>query len=163
MPRKNHRSDDHRSDDHRADGRREHRPEGRTESGVTDHSRPARPGAGRQQVPGPSRGRHVSPLDMAEPDPFEMRAGSRPYNVILTAHAQRQLEELGSSAERALQYLKEAGRDELQWSAQPMPAQHGRDVWLLGAGAVRVLLDIEGEDLTIQGFGLQPHHRSRYW
>jgi hypothetical protein len=155
MPRKN-----HRSNDHRAEGRRDHRSDGRSDEVDPDRHRPSRRPPARREL---TQGSHVPLTDMPEPDAFEMRAGSKPYNVILTAHAARQLEELGTPAERALLYLREAGRDELQWSAQPMPAQHGRDVWLLGAGAVRVLLDVEGEDLTIQGFGLQPHRRSLYW
>jgi hypothetical protein len=96
-------------------------------------------------------------------EPRVQREASAPFNVILSAHAARQLDVLGSPAERALEYLRQAGREELQWSAQPMPSQRGRDVWLLGAGTVRVLIDVEGDDLTIQGFGLQPHRRSMYW
>jgi hypothetical protein len=96
------------------------------------------------------------------PDDATFVAGPT-YNVIVSAHAARQLEELGRPAQAALGYLREAARDELRWAAQPMPSQHGRDVWLLGAGGVRVLFDIEQGDLTIQGFGLQPHRRSFGW
>ena len=85
------------------------------------------------------------------------------YNVIVSSHAARQLDDLGAPAHAALRYLQEAPREELTWTAQPMPAQRGREVWLLGAGPVRVLFDVEEDDLTVQGFGLQPHRRSFGW
>jgi hypothetical protein len=102
-------------------------------------------------------------LDDIEPPDDRHFTSSPPYNVIVSSHAARQLDELGAPADVALAYLREAARDELTWAAQPMPSQHGRDVWLLGAGAVRVLFDIEEDDLTVQGFGLQPHRRSFGW
>ena len=108
----------------------------------------------------PARG--PMPAELEPPDEAAFMF-SRPFNVILSSHAARQMGELGAPAERALRYLQETGREELEWSAQPMPSQHDRQVWLLGAGPVRVLFDIEDDDLTVQGFGLQPHRRSLRW
>jgi hypothetical protein len=86
-----------------------------------------------------------------------------PFNVIVSAHAGRQLDDLGAPAKRALRYLQQAPREELEWSAQPMKSQHGRAVWLLGAGPVRILFDVEDDDLTVQGFGLQPGRAFSGW
>ena len=77
-------------------------------------------------------------------------------NVILTEHAQRQLDDLGPPAEAAVRYLRQVDRDELGWMAEPLPSQHGREVWMLWAGTVRVLVDLGDDDLTVQGFGLRP-------
>jgi hypothetical protein len=159
MPRKNHRASDDRN--------RRDNPDGRSgRSDPHDHrGEPRRQDPSGQRAPAREltrRGQGFT-LDLSEPDIEEQRAASVPYNVIVTAHAARQMDELGPPAERALRYLREAGREELRWSAQSMPSQRGRDVWLLGAGMVRVLLDVEGDDLTIQGFGLQPHRHSIMW
>ncbi|MHB1584229.1 MAG: hypothetical protein ACYCU7_01315 [Acidimicrobiales bacterium] len=43
--------------------------------------------------------------------------------------------------------------------AEPLPAQRGREVWLVWADEVRVLLDVEGSDVTVQGIGLRPPRR----
>jgi hypothetical protein len=167
MPRKNHRSGEHggnhRPRDERTDpGRRAANDQSRADGPVDRRPNPnrVRPRLADLQAPA---GRHALTIGSSESEPRARRAPSQPYNVILSAHAERQLDVLGSPAEHALKYLRQAGRDELQWSAQPMPSQRGRDVWLLGAGTVRVLLDVEGDDLTIQGFGLQPGRRSMYW
>ncbi len=77
-------------------------------------------------------------------------------NVILTGHARRQLDELGAPAARAVRYLESVDRDDLWAVAEALPPQHGREMWMLWAGEVRVLLDTEEDDLTIQGFGLRP-------
>ena len=111
----------------------------------------------------PARRPRVPLLDDIDPPNDAHFATGPTYHVIVTSHAARQLDELGPPAETALRYLREATRDELMWSAQPMPSQHGREVWLLGAGSVRVLFDVEEDDLTVQGFGLQPHRRSFGW
>jgi hypothetical protein len=104
----------------------------------------------------------VPALEGAEAPDDSLFTSARPFKVILSAHAARQMDDLGTPAQRAVRYLQETTRDEIEWTAQPMPSQHGRDVWLLGAGPVRVLFDIEDDDLTVQGFGLQPR-RSLRW
>ena len=141
MPRKNHRTNQHRS------GSR----------GSDQHRAPRGPSA-----TGGAAGRQVPLLADLTPDESTFAQGA-PFNVILSAHAARQMDDLGAPAQRALRYLQEAAREELEWSAQPMPSQHGRDVWLLGAGPVRVLFDIEEDDLTVQGFGLQPRRNPLRW
>ena len=141
MPRKNHRTNDHRSGGR---GSGQHRAAPRGPSPAAGAARPD------------------LPLTDLQPDDSVFES-AKPFNVILTAHASRQMEDLGAPALRALRYLQEAAREELEWSAQPMPSQHGRDVWLLGAGTVRVLFDVEDDDLTVQGFGLQPHRNRFGW
>ena len=87
----------------------------------------------------------------------QARGGKGPgLNVILTTHARRQLEELGPPAHAALRFLEAMEPGELAWTAERLPPQHGREVWMLWAGSVRVLLDLEDDDLTVQGFGLRP-------
>jgi hypothetical protein len=88
--------------------------------------------------------------------PWAQTADQRRLNVIVSSHAERQLGDLGRPAEQVLAYLREISYDEILWSAQAMPPQNGREVFLLWAGSVRVLFDIEADDLTIQGFGLSP-------
>ncbi len=77
-------------------------------------------------------------------------------HVFLSAHAARQLEELGSPANQALRYIRQLEPEEIEYTAQSLPPQQGREVWMLWAGSVRVLFDTEDDDLTIQGFGLRP-------
>ncbi len=143
MPRKNHRTNEYRSGGRGSD---QHRAASRGPSST-----------------GSAAGRHLLPLFAdVEPDDSVFAQG-KPFNVILSAHASRQMDDLGEPAHRALRYLREAAHEELEWSAQPMPSQHGRRVWLLGAGAVRVLFDVEEDDLTVQGFGLQPRRNPLRW
>lgn len=78
-------------------------------------------------------------------------------SVVLTHHAQRQLDELGAPAARALEALRQMSRDEIYFIAESLPSQHGREMWLLWAGRVRILFDIDEEDLTVHGFGRVPH------
>lgn len=80
-------------------------------------------------------------------------------NVILSAHARRQLAALGSVAEDALDDLSSLDHDHLPWVAEALPEQRGREVWMFWAREVRVLFDVEGEDLTVQGFGKRPRRR----
>ena len=77
-------------------------------------------------------------------------------NVILSTHAQRQLQQLGVPAQRALVALREMSYEEIRWSSEHLPPQRGREVRMLWAGSVRILFDIEDSDLTVQGFGLRP-------
>ncbi len=79
--------------------------------------------------------------------------------VELSAHATRQLEELGEPAEAAVEMLRSMTYDELAWSAESLPPQRGREIWMLWAGSVRVLLDTEDDEACIQGFGLTPRGR----
>jgi hypothetical protein len=83
----------------------------------------------------------------------------RTFNVLLSSHAERQLQVLGPAAEQALAELERLDPDELPWVAESLPAQGGRAVWMYWAGSVRVLFDTEEDDLTIQGFGLRPGRR----
>lgn len=46
--------------------------------------------------------------------------------------------------------------------AEPLPAQRGREMWLLWADEVRVLFDVEGTDVTVHGIGLRPPRRGRH-
>jgi hypothetical protein len=91
-----------------------------------------------------------------EPPAEALGVGEPPLNVLLSSHAARQITELGRPAEQALAYLGEMTLDDIMWSAQALPPQQGREVWLLWAGSVRVLFDVEDGDLTVQGFGLRP-------
>ena len=77
--------------------------------------------------------------------------------VQLSSHAARQLQELGTPAARALAVLREMSHEEIALMAEPLPSQHGREMWLLWAGRVRILFDIEVEELTVHGFGRVPH------
>lgn len=79
--------------------------------------------------------------------------------VFLSAHAAEQLAELGRPAEEAVERLRMLSLEEIQWLAEPLPPQRGRDVWLLWDRDVRVLFDVEGTDVTVQGVGLRPPHR----
>ncbi len=97
-------------------------------------------------------------FDDLEPTADELGVGAPTFDVLLSSHAARQITELGRPAEQALAYLKEMTLDDIMWSAQSLPPQQGREVWLLWAGSVRVLFDVEEGDLTIQGFGLRPPH-----
>ena len=97
------------------------------------------------------------PLGELDP-PDELFAEGDGLNVILSAHAEKQLDELGRPALEVLAHLRQMSHDQITWMAESMPSQHGREVWLLWAGAVRVLFDIEEGDLTVQGFGLRPRH-----
>jgi hypothetical protein len=83
-----------------------------------------------------------------------------PLTVIVTAHAQEQLEALGPPAELAIEWLRGMGIDDISWMAEPLPAQHGRQMWLLWADGVRVLFDVEDSDLTVHGVGLRPRSRA---
>lgn len=78
-------------------------------------------------------------------------------DVVLTTHARRQLEGLGAPARRALAVLQEMSHEEIAKVAESLPAQHGREMWLLWAGKVRILFDIEDGELTVHGFGHVPH------
>lgn len=82
-------------------------------------------------------------------------------NVILSAHARRQLADLGWAAEQALEELESLDKDELGWVAEPLPPQGGRDVWMLWCASVRVLFDVEDDDLTVHGFGKRPGRARR--
>ncbi len=90
-----------------------------------------------------------------EPDDAELIEGPR-LTVVLTAHARRQLSELGPAAEVALAALAGMSHEEISCSAESLPPQRGREMWMLWAGTVRILFDIEGDDLTVEGFGLRP-------
>ncbi|HLN16400.1 MAG TPA: hypothetical protein VK277_06540 [Acidimicrobiales bacterium] len=79
-------------------------------------------------------------------------------NVIVSAHAERQLDELGRPAEEALAELRSLSRDDIFWAAEALPPQGGREVWMLWCRRVRVLFDTEDDDLTVQGFGRRPGH-----
>lgn len=81
----------------------------------------------------------------------------RSLEVVLSRHAQRQLGELGAPAERALAALSTLDREEIAMVAEPLPPQHGREMWLLWAGPVRILFDLERDELTVHGFGRVPH------
>lgn len=81
--------------------------------------------------------------------------------VYLSAHAARQLEVLGQPARDAVERLRSLSLDEIEWLAEPLPAQRGREMWLLWDREVRVLFDIEGDDVTVQGVGLRPPSRGR--
>lgn len=81
----------------------------------------------------------------------------RSFDVVLTSHAQRQLAALGLPAQRALDALGEMTHEEIEMLAEALPPQHGREMWLLWAGRVRLLFDIEGGELTVHGFGKVPH------
>jgi len=81
--------------------------------------------------------------------------------VILTAHAEAQIETLGRPARDALDRLASLEADEIRWMAEPLPPQHGREMWLLWGEGVRILFDIEDSDLTVHGIGLRPSRRSR--
>jgi hypothetical protein len=83
----------------------------------------------------------------------------RTFNVLVSSHAERQLQVLGRPAEEALAELERLAPDDLPWVAESLPAQAGRDVWMYWAGGVRVLFDTEEGDLTVQGFGLRPGRR----
>jgi hypothetical protein len=85
-----------------------------------------------------------------------MRKDEGTFNVLLSSHAERQLEELGWPAEEALAELRRVTEDDLPWMAEELPPQGGRQVWMLWAGQVRILFDTEDGDLTVQGFGLRP-------
>jgi hypothetical protein len=90
---------------------------------------------------------------------FDDWPGPQGLRVHLSAHAQRQLDDLGPDALAAVEHLSELSHDEIAWSAEQLPSQHGREVWMFWAGSVRVLFDIEDDDLTIQGFGRSPRRR----
>jgi hypothetical protein len=107
-------------------------------------------------VRGPPDARHTGDIDDDFDFDFEDWPGPRGLRVHLTAHAQRQMDDLGTDALAAVQHLSELSRDEIAWSAEQLPPQHGREVWMFWAGSVRVLFDIEDDDLTIQGFGRSP-------
>ena len=85
---------------------------------------------------------------------------AREPTVILNAHAARQVAELGPEADRAIEWLRQLDLDDIRGMAEPLPSQHGRDTWLLWAGGVRVLFDVEDTDLTVHGVGLRPHSRT---
>lgn len=78
-------------------------------------------------------------------------------DVVLSSHARRQLDELGAPAQRALGALERMDHDEIALIAEPLPPQQGREMWLLWAGRVRILFDIDDDELTIHGFGRVPH------
>lgn len=82
---------------------------------------------------------------------------TRNLEVLLSHHARRQLDELGSPAARALAVLEQLSREEISLVAEALPPQHGREMWLLWAGRVRILFDIEGDELNVHGFGRVPH------
>jgi len=82
--------------------------------------------------------------------------------VIVTAHAQSQLERVGEPARAAVHRLGAMSLDEIRWMAEPLPPQRGREMWLLWGDGVRVLFDIEDSDLTVHGVGLRPSRRSRH-
>lgn len=79
--------------------------------------------------------------------------------VFLSSHAAEQLEVLGRPARQAVERLRALSLEEIQWLAEPMPPQRGRQVWLLWDREVRVLFDVEGTDVTVQGIGLRPPRR----
>ena len=85
----------------------------------------------------------------------------RAPTVILTAHAEAQLARLGPPARAAVDRLGAMGLEEIRWSAEPLPPQHGREMWLLWGNGVRVLFDVEDSDLTVHGIGLRPTRHSR--
>jgi len=91
-------------------------------------------------------------------DPAELRGGAGGVNVIVSAHAERQLEVLGAPAAEALDELRSLSRDDIAWMAERLVPQGGREVWMLWARRVRVLFDLEDDDLTVQGFGRRPGH-----
>jgi hypothetical protein len=76
--------------------------------------------------------------------------------VLLSSHAACQVSELAPHAEMIVEHLRRVTREDLSWTAQRLPPQQGREVWLLGAGPLRVLFDIEDGDLTVHGFGRRP-------
>jgi hypothetical protein len=96
----------------------------------------------------------MEPFDDFEPPDELFTSGG--LNVIVTAHAERQLADLGQPAAQVLAHLEQMSHDEISWTAESLPSQHGREMWLLWAGSVRVLFDIEDNDLTVHGFGLRP-------
>ncbi len=77
--------------------------------------------------------------------------------VVLSSHARRQLETLGPPATRALAALEGLSREEIAAVAEPLPSQRGREMWLLWAGRVRILFDVDHDELTVHGFGKVPH------
>ncbi len=81
--------------------------------------------------------------------------------MLLSSHAERQLEVLGEDAAEALTELAMMAPDDLPWVAEALPPQAGRSVWMYWSGGVRVLFDTEDTDLTVQGFGLRPGRRRR--
>lgn len=81
----------------------------------------------------------------------------RTLEVVLSRHAQRQLGELGRPAHQALAALREMTHEEISLVAERLPEQHGREMWLLWAGRVRILFDIDHEELMVHGFGRVPH------
>jgi hypothetical protein len=95
--------------------------------------------------------------ELEPPDDEFFRYASETLTVTLSGHARRQLGELGRAAEEVVAYLERISYDEITWSAESLPPQHGREMWMLWAGAVRVLFDTEPGELTVHGFGLQPH------
>lgn len=58
-------------------------------------------------------------------------------------------------------WLEQLELDELRWMAERLPSQRGREMWLLWADEVRVLLDVEGSDVTVHGVGLRPPRRGQ--
>jgi hypothetical protein len=78
------------------------------------------------------------------------------FTVILTNHAQEQLDALGPRAIGALEWLQALDLDDIEWMAERLPPQKGLDMWLLWAEGVRILFDIEDSDLTVHGVGLRP-------
>jgi len=85
----------------------------------------------------------------------------RTPTVILTAHAEAQLDRLGAPARAAVDWLETMDLDEIRWMAESLPPQHGREMWLLWADGVRVLFDMEDSDVTVHGIGLRPTRHSR--
>ena len=85
-----------------------------------------------------------------------------PLTVLLTAHAEAQLERLGGGARDAVGRLSSMSLEEIRWTAEPLPPQQGREMWLLWGDGVRVLFDVEGSDVTVHGVGLRPSRRARH-
>ena len=79
--------------------------------------------------------------------------------VYLSTHATEQLEVLGRPAVEAVERLRSLSLEDVEWLAEPMPPQRGREVWLLWDREVRILFDVEGTDVTVQGIGLRPPPR----
>jgi hypothetical protein len=108
------------------------------------------------------RARHTGGIDNELfDDLFEQWPEPQGLEVHLSQHATRQLDELGYDAQAAVEHLSEMSREEIEWTAEQLPSQHGREVWMFWGGSVRVLFDIEGDDLTIQGFGRSPRSSGR--